>query len=176
MSGGGPFYPIIIKWELYLTKARVLVLLKRPDVAKRQEGCRQKLVRCWYTVLLSRVKLWAILVVGLLGLTGCGAGTSAPSLGYYRTSLFWACYVTDQVGSYQVQVFNSAGKRVAVSNNVDVIPSTGKFTLGLCDVTAGFYDIPMTGGPFEVKYFADGEDVGRSWHFDIDDLIPIPNS
>ena len=34
MSGGGQFYPIIIKWELYLTKARVLVLLNKPDQAK----------------------------------------------------------------------------------------------------------------------------------------------
>ena len=34
MSGGGQFYPIIIKWELYLTKARVLVLLNKPDKAK----------------------------------------------------------------------------------------------------------------------------------------------
>ena len=34
MSGGGQFYPIIIKWELYLTKARVLVLLNQPEEAK----------------------------------------------------------------------------------------------------------------------------------------------
>ena len=34
MSGGGQFYPIIIKWELYLTKARVLVLLNQPEQAK----------------------------------------------------------------------------------------------------------------------------------------------
>jgi tetratricopeptide (TPR) repeat protein len=34
MSGGGPFYPIIIKWELYLTKARVLVLLEQHEKAK----------------------------------------------------------------------------------------------------------------------------------------------
>jgi hypothetical protein len=34
MSGGGQFYPIIIKWELYLTKARVLVLLNKPEQAK----------------------------------------------------------------------------------------------------------------------------------------------
>jgi hypothetical protein len=34
MSGGGQFYPIIIKWELYLTKARVLVLLNKPEEAK----------------------------------------------------------------------------------------------------------------------------------------------
>lgn len=34
MSGGGKFYPIIIKWELYLTKARVLVLLNKPEKAK----------------------------------------------------------------------------------------------------------------------------------------------
>jgi hypothetical protein len=34
MSGGGQFYPIIIKWELYLTKARVLVLLNKSEQAK----------------------------------------------------------------------------------------------------------------------------------------------
>ena len=34
MSGGGQFYPIIIKWELYLTKARVLVLLDKSEQAK----------------------------------------------------------------------------------------------------------------------------------------------
>ena len=34
MSGGGPFYPIIIKWELYLTKARTLVLLEEHEKAK----------------------------------------------------------------------------------------------------------------------------------------------
>ena len=34
MSGGGQFYPIIIKWELYLTKARVLVLLNQTEQAK----------------------------------------------------------------------------------------------------------------------------------------------
>jgi hypothetical protein len=34
VSGGGPFYPIIIKWELYLTKARVLVLLHKPEKQK----------------------------------------------------------------------------------------------------------------------------------------------
>jgi hypothetical protein len=34
MSGGGQFYPIIIKWELYLTKARVLVLLNKSEEAK----------------------------------------------------------------------------------------------------------------------------------------------
>ena len=34
MSGGGPFYPIIIKWELMLTKARVLILLEQPEQAK----------------------------------------------------------------------------------------------------------------------------------------------
>jgi hypothetical protein len=34
MSGGGPFYPIIIKWELMLTKARVLILLEQPEKAK----------------------------------------------------------------------------------------------------------------------------------------------
>lgn len=122
------------------------------------------------------MKRCAILVVGLLGLTGCGAGSSAPSLGYYKADLFWACTITDQVGNYQVQVFNSAGLPVAVSNDVDVVPSTGKFTTGLCEVTAEFYEIPMTGGPFEVKYFADGVDVGRSWDFDIGDLIPIPGS
>ena len=68
------------------------------------------------------------------------------------------------------------GLPVAVSNDVDVVPSTGKYSTGLCDVTAEFYEIPMTGGPFEVKYFADGIDVGRSWDFDIGDLIPIPGS
>jgi hypothetical protein len=34
MSSEGPFYPIIIKWELLLTKARVLVLLEQPEKAK----------------------------------------------------------------------------------------------------------------------------------------------
>ena len=34
MSGGGPFYPIIIKWELMLTKARVLILLEQHEKAK----------------------------------------------------------------------------------------------------------------------------------------------
>ena len=34
MSGGGPFYPNVIKWELYLTKARVLVLLEQHEKAK----------------------------------------------------------------------------------------------------------------------------------------------
>lgn len=34
MSSEGPFYPIIIKWELMLTKARVLVLLEQPEKAK----------------------------------------------------------------------------------------------------------------------------------------------
>jgi hypothetical protein len=34
MSSEGPFYPIIIKWELQLTKARVLVLLEQPEKAK----------------------------------------------------------------------------------------------------------------------------------------------
>lgn len=34
MSGGGAFYPIIIKWELMLTKARTLVLLEQHEKAK----------------------------------------------------------------------------------------------------------------------------------------------
>lgn len=34
MSSEGPFYPIIIKWELMLTKARVLVLVEQPEKAK----------------------------------------------------------------------------------------------------------------------------------------------
>lgn len=34
LSGSGLFYPIIIKWELYFTKARILILLIRPNEAK----------------------------------------------------------------------------------------------------------------------------------------------
>ena len=34
MSSEGPFYPTVIKWELLLTKARVLVLLEQPEKAK----------------------------------------------------------------------------------------------------------------------------------------------
>ena len=117
----------------------------------------------------------SFILASLLALTGCGVGSSAPSLGYIETSLTWACSITDEVGSYQVQVFDAAGERVAVSNDVTVTTLTGAYSTGLCEVSTDFADIPMVGGPFSAKYFADGEDTGRSDDFDVDDLIEITN-
>jgi carbamoyl-phosphate synthase large subunit len=48
-----------------------------------------------------------------------------------------------------------AGERVAVSNNVNVERLSGGFVDGLCKVSAEFDDIPMVGGPFTAKFFAD---------------------
>lgn len=120
--------------------------------------------------------IFALGFIGLLGLAGCGGGSSAPALGYVETNLTWACGITDEVSSYQVQVFDLAGERVAVSNNVNVERLSGGYVDGLCKVSAEFDDIPMVGGPFTAKFFADGEDTGRSDDFDVEDLTPVPSS
>ena len=103
-------------------------------------------------------------------------GSSPPAVGYLKTSVTWACSITDGVGSYQVQVFNSTDEVVAVSNDVSVSTLSGKYVDGLCEVSAEFSDIPMVGGPFTARYFADGEDTGRSEDFDIEDLTAISGS
>jgi hypothetical protein len=119
------------------------------------------------------MRIISTIFLSSLILTGC---SSAPSLGYFETSLTWACTITDEVNSYQVQVLDAAGERVAVSNDVVVNELSGGYVDGLCKVSTEFDDIPMVGGPFTAAYFADGEDTGRSVDFDVEDLTPIPAS
>ena len=109
---------------------------------------------------------WIIVLISIvIAVSGC---TSKPKYGYKFEMGSFFCFTVENYESqnYEARLYDGSGDLIATVQNLEVKESTGRYSTGLCELTATFTEIPLGSGPYKIDYLLNGDIIVDTREFE----------